>query len=60
MHPITQTVLALGVLALVAMGGYALVYGVPSAPAQQTSLDRLKAVTADAEDTLCRFNLARD
>jgi hypothetical protein len=59
MHPITQTILAAGVLALVGMGGYAMVYGVPEYEEPPTALDELKAANKSADKTLCEFTLSR-
>lgn len=59
MHPITQTTVALGVMVLVGMGAYALVYGVPTSEPELTSMDELKATVAKADETLCRIKLSR-
>ncbi|AET42324.1 hypothetical protein DSS3P1_13 [Ruegeria phage DSS3-P1] len=60
MHPLTQFVLALGVVALVAIGGYAVVFGVPTATSEPVAIERLRQLNAEADETLCRFNLSRD
>lgn len=59
MHPITQTILAVGVLALVGMGGYVMLYGVPEYDRPLTQSERLDAALESAEETLCRSKLSR-
>ena len=59
MHPLTQTILALGVLALVGMGGFVLLNGVPEYEREPTGIERLQMLTARADAHLCRSNLSR-
>lgn len=60
MHPITQSILAIGVLALVGMGGYVIAYGLPVQETKLTSVERLKEKIDQADEHLCRFNLSRE
>ena len=59
MHPVTQSILAVGVLTLVGMGGYALLYGVPEYDHPLTQSERLDAALERGEETLCRAKLSR-
>jgi len=59
MNPIVQGILAVGVLALVGMGGFVMVYGVPPAALEVSALDRLTSAHVAARDPLCRANLSR-
>jgi len=59
MHPVTQGILSVGVLALVGLGGYAVVYGVPQKEEPQTALERLEQATVAADEALCRIKLSR-
>ena len=59
MNPIVQGILAAGVLVLIGMGGFALVYGVPQAAPEVSTLDRLTSANDAAQERLCRANLSR-
>jgi hypothetical protein len=59
MHPVTQAILAVGVLALVGMGGYALAVGIPEKHREPTAMERLQATMDEADEVLCRAKLSR-
>ncbi len=59
MHPFVQTVLVVGVLALVGIGGFVAIYGIPEREPEMSAMDRLEAASARAKDTHCRFLLSR-
>ena len=59
MHPVTQGILSVGVLALVGLGGFAVVYGVPTQEKAPTSLERLEQAALEAGEAICRIKLSR-
>jgi hypothetical protein len=59
MHPVTQAILAVGVLALVGMGGYALAFGLPEQHREPTAMERLDKSMEKADKVLCRAKLSR-
>ena len=59
MHPLTQSVLVVGVLALVGMAGYVTVYGLPERDTAPTTAERLEASAEQVDDILCGVYLSK-